>query len=100
MRAKNLILSIVLVAVAASPFIYYGARAKEFTGTDDQAETVIRQTRPEFTPWIHSLFEPNETIEKILFGAQALGGAGLLGYSLLRIRRRNRERRWDAPQTR
>ena len=100
MKTKNTLLLLVALALLAAPFWLYGSSANEFTGTDDQAETLIRVVRPDYQPWFQSLFEPDETSERWLFKLQAAGGLTVLGYCLFKLRQRNRARNLHASETR
>ncbi|MFV9510168.1 energy-coupling factor ABC transporter substrate-binding protein [Tepidibacillus sp. LV47] len=65
----------------------------EFTGTDDQAQGVISTIDRDYQPWITNLFfEPNETMEKILFSVQAILGFGVLIYGIGFYQRKDNDR--------
>jgi cobalt/nickel transport protein len=100
MKTGNALLLAAAILLAAAPFARHGWSAREFSGTDDQAEAAIRQVRPDYEPWFRSLFEPGEGAEQRLFALQALGGAGALGYCLFRLRARNRAKDANASETR
>ena len=53
----------------------------EFGGADGEAEGVVSQLNPAYTPWAESILEPpgGET-ESLLFCLQAGIGAGILGF--------------------
>ena len=57
----------------------------EFGGADGEAEGVVSQLNPAYTPWAESILEPpgGET-ESLLFCLQAGIGAGILGFGLRR----------------
>lgn len=53
----------------------------EYGGTDGAAESAIGEIRPDYQPWIDSLFKPpSSEVESLLFASQAAIGAGVLGY--------------------
>jgi cobalt/nickel transport protein len=78
---QNIIFLALAVALAAAPFfIKSGA---EFAGTDHLAVQAIKQLRPNYTPWIQSLWEPpGSEVATLLFSLQAALGAGFIGYYL------------------
>ena len=83
---KNLVLLLFVVILAVIPFMM-SHTVKEgqeaFSGADDQAETLITQIHPDYTPWFKPLWEPpSGEIESLMFGVQAAIGAGLIGYCL------------------
>jgi cobalt/nickel transport protein len=81
MRAKNIILIILVILLAVIPLWMKGNA--EFSGADGQAEQVIAQTRPDYQPWFSSVWEPpSGEIETLLFALQAAIGAGFIGYFL------------------
>lgn len=60
-----------------------GSRAEVFTGTDRQAEGVVRQIAPDYQPWFPPLLTPpSGESESLLFALQAALGAGAIGYYL------------------
>lgn len=90
-RYQNLILLVLVVALAAFPLIMVhrpvpGADGKEveiFTGSDDQAKNAVGMIDPSYKPWVKPFMEPpSSEIESLLFSLQAALGAGFIGYYL------------------
>lgn len=81
---KNLILSIIVIALAVLPLVIL--KNAEFAGADGLAETAITEINPDYNPWFTSLYEPaSGEIESLLFAVQAAIGAGVVGFVLGRI---------------
>jgi cobalt/nickel transport protein len=60
-----------------------GGSGEAFTGTDDQAQSMIQELRPGYVPWFASVWEPpSGEVETLLFTMQAAVGAAILGYVL------------------
>lgn len=78
---NNLTIIALVIFLAVLPlFLNKGA---EFGGADGQAEELITEINPEYTPWFSSIWEPpSGEIESLLFALQAAIGAGLIGYYL------------------
>lgn len=78
---KNLLLLSLVVILAAFPMIYL--QGAEFGGADGEAEAVINEIEPGYTPWFESIWEPpSGEIESLLFVLQGALGAGVVGYCL------------------
>lgn len=87
---KNLILSILVVALAVLPLVTL--KNAEFSGADGLAETAITEINPDYEPWFSSIYEPaSSEIESLLFALQAALGAGVVGFVLGRITARKGE---------
>lgn len=81
---KNLILSIIVIALAVLPLIML--KNAEFAGADGLAENAITEINPDYKPWFSSIYEPaSGEIESLLFAVQAAIGAGVVGFILGRI---------------
>jgi cobalt/nickel transport protein len=91
---RTKIVLIIVLAVAASPFVMkrFG-RTESFVGTDDQAQAMIGRIRPDYHPWFTSIFDPGEK-EEWLFALQAAIGVGVFSYCLIKLhaRRKNGDR--------
>ena len=95
---KNLLLLIAVIALAALPLFIHradsgtesAAPAGLFTGSDDQAKSMISEISPGYKPWFAPLWEPpSAEIESLLFTLQGVLGAGALFYFLGYIRGRS-----------
>ncbi|HSQ42362.1 MAG TPA: energy-coupling factor ABC transporter substrate-binding protein [Fibrobacteraceae bacterium] len=83
MKKQNLLLLIAVIVIAVIPlvFIHPTQDAEIFTGSDDQAESMITQIQPDYQPWFQPFWEPpSGEIESLLFALQAAIGAGAIGY--------------------
>ncbi|GAB6051272.1 energy-coupling factor ABC transporter substrate-binding protein [Magnetospira thiophila] len=79
MKRQNIILIVLILAMAALPLLLPGDGA--FTGTDGQAVEMIAAGHPAYEPWFDCLWSPpSGEVESLLFTLQAALGAGLLGY--------------------
>lgn len=87
----NLILIVLVGVIAIAPLILM--KGAEFVGTDDRAEVAISELDADYKPWFSSPFEPlSAERESLLFGLQAAMGAGVLGFGLIYLKRRNRSK--------
>jgi cobalt/nickel transport protein len=78
---QNIVLLALAVALAVVPFLIKSG--SKFAGTDNLALQAITQLRPDYTPWIQSLWKPpSSEVESLLFTLQAALGAGFIGYYL------------------
>lgn len=83
-KSKTSLNIILLVAVA---ILMIGAllinKNGEFGGSDGEAESVITEIDPDYTPWFDSLLEPKSgEIESLLFTLQGSLGVGIITYIL------------------
>ena len=93
---KTVLLLLAVVALAVLPLLIHWNRGGEgkFSGTDDQAEKVITQIQPGYTPWFRSVWTPpSGEIASLLFALQAALGAGVLGYYFGLVRGRSEGRK-------
>lgn len=101
-RSRNLVVLLVVVALAVLPFFIVdrSSDAAAFTGADDKAKTMIGEIAPDYRPWFSPLIEPaSGEIASLLFSLQAALGAGVIGYYLGASRTREKMRR-EAEQPR
>jgi len=86
MKIQNIILIIAVIALAVTPLLILKPASdgvEIFAGADGQAEIVITEIRPDYTPWFTPLWEPpSGEIESLLFALQAALGSGLLFYTI------------------
>ncbi|WP_160674884.1 energy-coupling factor ABC transporter substrate-binding protein [Clostridium sp. C8-1-8] len=76
---KNIILGVLVVAIAAVPLIFM--KNAEFSGSDDQAEKAISDINKDYKPWFKPLWQPpSGEIESLLFAVQAAIGSGVVCY--------------------
>jgi cobalt/nickel transport protein len=79
---------VVGVAVVYACVTLVGERLR-FGGTDDRASSAIVESQPAYRRWVSPLWTPgSRTAEVLLFGLQALVGAGVLGWAIARLRGR------------
>ncbi|WP_448527802.1 energy-coupling factor ABC transporter substrate-binding protein [Parathermosynechococcus lividus] len=80
-----------LVLLGAAPLLLINA---EFEGADAQAEDLISEMAPEYTPWARPVFKPQSAeVESLLFVLQASLGAGVLGFVVGQYTERHRQKR-------
>lgn len=78
-KSHNWLLLLAVVVLAVTPLLVI--KGAEFSGSDDQAESAIKEIQPEYKPWFKSLIElPSGEVESLLFCVQAAAGAGVIGY--------------------
>ena len=73
-----IVLILICVVIAALPLLFI--RDSEFGGADGEAEEIIGEIDPNYTPWVENIIEPpgGET-ESLLFCLQAAIGGIILG---------------------
>ncbi len=80
---KNLILLLLAVALCVIPLSFVKG---EYGGSDDQAESVITEIKPDYEPWFKSIYEPpSGEIESLIFALQAAIGGGIIGFGFGRL---------------
>lgn len=82
---KNSVLLILVVLISVIPLIFLSKA--EFSGADDQAETVISEINKNYKPWFSSIWTPpSGEIESLLFSLQAGIGSLVIGYYIGYVR--------------
>lgn len=85
---KNLLLLLLAVLICVVPLAVVKG---EYSGADDQAESVITEIKPDYEPWFTSIYEPpSGEIESLLFALQAAIGAGVIGFGFGKLSERNK----------
>ena len=79
----------VLSALVAGMFFLNSSGTRQ--GSDDQAASAIRALRPGFQPIASAIWEPGATAEGWLFVGQGVAGIGILGWVVVKLRRRRRD---------
>ena len=75
------ILILVLICAAILIFPLMTIRDSEFGGADGQAEDLIAEVNPDYTPWAESMIElPGGETETLLFCLQTALGAIVIGF--------------------
>lgn len=69
MDKKHIILLLCAALIILIPFFLNNGNT---SGTDDASSSELEKSG--YTPWIESLWKPNDQMETILFGAQAAIG--------------------------
>ena len=83
---KNLLLILLALAICVIPLAVVKG---EYGGSDDQAESVITEIKPDYKPWASSIFEPpSGEIESLLFCLQAAIGGGIIGFGFGKLSER------------
>jgi len=76
---RNVLFLIIAAAIAFTPFFIL--KKTNFKGTDDKAEKMINEIKPDYKPWFTSLWKPPSTaMESLLFALEAAIGAGVIGF--------------------
>jgi cobalt/nickel transport protein len=76
-NGQNMLLLGLAAVIALAPLLVVTG---SFTGTDEQAKSMIGQVRPDYRPWFESLWQPSEAMETLLFALQAALGASFIGF--------------------
>lgn len=78
MNRQNATLLILVILIGSLPLVFLAGA--EFGGSDDKAMQVIGELRPDYQPWVNSVWEPSGETESLMFALQAAIGAGFIGY--------------------
>ena len=85
---KNILLILLAVVITVAPLFL--VRDAEFGGADGLAEEEIINIQADYEPWFSPLIEPaSGEIESMLFALQAAIGAGIIGFGLGYLKRKN-----------
>lgn len=77
----NIILLLAVVALMVGALLIN--QQGEYGGSDGEAEAVITEIDPEYSPWFESILEPKSgEIESLLFTLQGSLGVGIITYIL------------------
>ncbi|MFN6548326.1 energy-coupling factor ABC transporter substrate-binding protein [Mycolicibacterium nivoides] len=94
-----LVAAIIAIFVVCLTLGWSGSSEEAFVGTDSAAVGTIENDHPDYQPWYDGLFTPpSAEVESGLFALQAAIGAGVLGYTLGVLRRRQSTRKVDSVQ--
>jgi cobalt/nickel transport protein len=89
---RDIVLLVLVVALAAVPLLVAHPAGAAFAGADAQATALVGRIAPGYHPWFQPLFRPGTEIASLLFAVQAGLGCGFLGYYLgLRVGRKRAE---------
>lgn len=85
---KNVVLLILVALLAALPL--WLCRGAEFGGADGEAMDAVAEQNPGYESWAEPLLEPaSGEVESMLFALQAAIGAGVVGFVLGRVTKKN-----------
>lgn len=85
---KNVLLVLIVVVIAIAPI--YLRRDAEFAGADSEAMDMVSEIAPWYEVWAEPLLAPKSgEIESLLFALQAGLGAGVMGFVLGRITKKD-----------
>jgi cobalt/nickel transport protein len=85
-----------VVLLGAAPLLFVNAK---FEGADAQAEDLITDIAPDYTPWATPVFEPQSAeVESLFFALQASLGAGVIGFVVGQYTERHRQKRLQIRQ--
>lgn len=83
MSKKQVVTILILVLICAAILIFplMTIQDSEFGGADGQAEELIAEVNPDYTPWAQSVIElPGGETETLLFCLQTALGAIVIGF--------------------
>uniref|UniRef100_A0A7V4DH23 Cobalt transport protein CbiN n=1 Tax=Candidatus Caldatribacterium californiense TaxID=1454726 RepID=A0A7V4DH23_9BACT len=82
MKEKILLLLLCCVALF-SVSLRLGQHQGDLAGADEEAQALIQEIAPDFSPWFSPLWEPpSGEIETLIFALQAATGGLIIGYIL------------------
>mgnify|MGYP005815599579 FL=1 len=104
---RLLVVILLIIAICIIVFPLFLHKDAEFGGTDDQGNTLIEETDPDYEPWAAPLIEnilgrelPGET-ESMLFCVQTGIGVGIIAFIMGRlVERRKWMNRENLPEDR
>lgn len=99
MSKKQVVTILILVLICAAILIFplMTIRDSEFGGADGQAEDLIAEVNPDYTPWAESMIElPGGETETLLFCLQTALGAVVIGFGFGHLVSRKKYRAEEA----
>ncbi|WP_438313731.1 energy-coupling factor ABC transporter substrate-binding protein [Candidatus Caldatribacterium sp. SIUC1] len=82
MKGKILVLLLCCVALFFVS-LRLGQHRGDLAGADEEAQVLIQEVAPDFSPWFGPLWEPpSGEIETLMFALQAATGGLVIGYIL------------------
>lgn len=89
-KRNSLALILVVVVPVLAAVLFYAAGGKALTGADEQAREAVQRVHS-YRPWFEPLWSPpSAAVEALLFLAQAVAGAAVLGFAVVRLRARRK----------
>lgn len=90
MRARAVAMVALIAFLGLLPVLAFFGAGDGVAGTDTDAQRMVEQIDPEYTPWFTSRLRLSSTAERGVFALQAAAGAAFIGYYFGSRRRRGR----------